>query len=132
MLKKRIGIEAIEKYWSWSKRLSNYFKIPTTLIIPDGCEKIGNRVFECCEKLKEVVISRSVKSIGTCSFGGCNRLEEVIIPENVESIGDHAFEGCEKATIMIMNKSSESDFKFLGRHVFRHSTVSYVKEETRT
>ena len=125
MLKKRIGIEAIEKYWSWSKRLSNYFKIPTTLIIPDGCEKIGNRVFECCEKLKEVVISRSVKSIGTCSFGGCNRLEEVIIPENVDVIGRDAFCYCSSATIIL--KKAESEFKEIGKWAFRE--CKDVKEE---
>jgi len=105
MLKKKLGIEAIEADWS----LRKYFKIPSTLIIPPGCEYVG-----------------------TGSFGFCKRLKRVEIPESVEFIGDCAFDSCEKATIIIINKSSKSDFKALGRLAFRYSTVSYVKEKTRT
>lgn len=127
MLKKRLGVEAIERD---KMQLHHYYKIPSTLIIPEGCERIGNWVFSECG-VEKVVISGSVKSIGTGSFGFCTRLKEVKIPESVERIGDCAFDGCEKATIII-NKSSKSDFKSLGRLAFRYSTVSYVKEKTRT
>ena len=129
MLKKKLGAEAIERVWSWKGRLSisNYFKIPSTLIIPEGCEKVGNGAFDCCNKLKKVKISGSVKSIGTLAFGGCRELGVIVIPESVEEIRDCAFDGCENAVIIIVNKSSESDFKFLGRLVFRDCfTVKYV------
>lgn len=130
MLKKRLGIESIEVD---RKRINlrHYYKIPSTLIIPEGCERIGNWVFCECD-VEKVVISGSVKSIGTGSFGFCKRLKKVEIPESVEFIGDCAFDSCEKATIIIINKSSKSDFKALGRLAFRYSTVSYVKEKTRT
>lgn len=130
MLKKRLGIEVVEKNNSARVNLKTYFKIPPTLIIPEGCERIGNWVFSECG-VEKVVISGSVKSIGTGSFDFCTRLKEVKIPESVEFIGDCAFDGCENAVIII-NKSSKSDFKALGRLAFRYSTVSYVKEKTRT
>ena len=67
MLKKRLGIEAIESDWS----LYRYFKIPSTLIIPEGCEKITNWAFYDCSWLEKVVISGSVKVIGDCAFNKC-------------------------------------------------------------
>ena len=47
MLKKRLGLEAIERDNSFTGGVSvkTYFKIPSTLIIPEGCEKIGAGAF---------------------------------------------------------------------------------------
>ena len=64
MLKKRIGIEAIEKDWS----LRKYFKIPTSLIIPEGCEFVGTWTFYFCDNIEKVVIPKSVRWIGEGAF----------------------------------------------------------------
>lgn len=46
MLKKRLGAEAIEMGWPDDDcNLEDYYKVPSSLIIPEGCEKVGRRVF---------------------------------------------------------------------------------------
>ena len=102
MLKKKLGIEGIEV--SWDLFLHSYYKIPTTLIIPEGCRRIRDGAFSNCEKLKKVVI-----------------------PESVEKIGDYAFYCCRKAEIIL--KKPESKFKEIGGEAFYG--VRDVKEEIR-
>lgn len=104
MLRKKLGIEAIERNWSYSKMISAYyFKIPSILTIPESCRKIG-----------------------AAAFCGCGSLElkKVIIPRSVESIGDWAFWGCDNAEIIL--KKAKSEFK--GYQAF--GDCKYVKEET--
>ena len=106
MLKKRLGIRALEMNLCWEKNLTNHFKIPTSLTIPEDCkwigssafwecrwlrkvvisgsvERISNNAFRCCQKLKEVVILKSVKEIRNYAFSYCNNLKEVVIPDGV-------------------------------------------------
>ena len=70
MLKKKLGINAIERDWEIWRNVS-YFKIPSTLIIPEGCKRIGMYAFWGCDKLERVEIPKSVKDIGSWAFGGC-------------------------------------------------------------
>ena len=130
MLKKRLGVEAIEREWNLHYHLSNhYFKIPSTLIIPESCEKIGFAAFRGCKELKKVVIPESVEEIGYCAFRNCTCLEEVVIPGSVEWIVDRSFEGCIDAVVILGKPRSE--FKFIGRYrVF--DDVKDVKEEIRS
>lgn len=90
MLKKSLGLEIIERDWK-GKYISSYFKVPSTLIIPEGCEKIGKSAFRYCLRLKKVKISKNVKEIGSCAFWGCKNLKKVIIPKSVVDIGEFAF-----------------------------------------
>ena len=78
MLKKRLGINAIERDWLLSKiiNIETYFKVPSSLIIPRSCEIIGDRVFQGWDNIKEVVIPESVKFIGTEAFRGCRDVKE--------------------------------------------------------
>ena len=72
MLKKKLGLEVIERDWSYNKKRSvNYFKIPTALIIPESCEWIGKAAFLGCDWLKKVEVPRSVEEIGDWAFWGC-------------------------------------------------------------
>lgn len=109
MLKKKLGIECIEL--DWNERFDfiyDYYKIPSTLIIPKGCEKVGRSAFE--------------------DWSGCRRrLKKVIIPESVEVIERDAFCYCSKATIIL--KKAESEFKEIGKSAFRE--CKDVKEEIR-
>lgn len=150
MLKKRLGIEAFERDWIWSKGLVDCFKISSTLIISESVERIGDKAFFDCEKLRKVIIPGNVKSIGNYAFCDCMRLEEVeilegvvkieystfqdckmlkkvSIPRSVDYIGYRAFEGCETAAIIL--RKPKNEFKDTGSLVF---DVRYVKEETRT
>ena len=68
MLKKKLGLNAIEESWFIGGRLAISFKIPSTLIIPEGCERIGVNVLYGCRKLREVIIPKSVERIGIGAF----------------------------------------------------------------
>ena len=147
MLKKKLGVEAIDREWRY---LGSYFKIPSTLIIPDGVKRIGSYAFWCCRNLKKAVIPGSVELIDDCSFVGstlvrivipegckrigakvfefCNKLEEVVISKSVEWIENYAFYKCEKATIIL--KKPRKTFKYIGHQVFKG--CKDVKEETGT
>lgn len=108
MLKKKLGIECIEL--DWNERFDfiyDYYKIPSTLIIPKGCMKVGRSAFEGCKKLRKVEISG-----------------------NVDWINSNAFRGCTKATIIL--KKPESEFKYIGKDAFiRCKSVEYAEEKTR-
>ena len=153
MLKKRLGIEAIERNWGNRKPIPSYYKIPSTLTIPEGCEKIGMRAFQDCNVLERLKIPGSVKSIGVWSFLRCYGLKEVVIsesrdyvainysafylcknlekvkiPRNVNKIGGLAFMGCEKAEIVLeINKD-----RAIERDAFAGCRCKYVEKENRT
>lgn len=75
MLKKKFGTEAIEIHW-WFRSLPSYFKIPSSLIIPDGCRRVGDYALGDCKNLKKVVFPESLEEIGIGSFVGTD-IEEV-------------------------------------------------------
>ena len=93
MLKKKLGIEAIEEDWEYDC-IYNYYKISSTLIIPDGNKRIGNSAFWGCDWLREVEIPESVKFIGELAFKCCYNLKKVKIPDSVEYIRKYAFARC--------------------------------------
>lgn len=104
MLKKKLGTEAIERGWFCSEKLGNYFKISSTLIIPE-----------------------SVKEIGQYAFWECRKLKKAIIPKGVKYIGNYAFWDCSRAIIIL--KKPESEFKYVGSNAFDYAKD--VKEEIR-
>ena len=109
----------------------SYYKIPSTLVIPEGCKKIGKYVFWSCW-IRKVVIPESVKEIGERAFRYCGTLKEVEIPKSVEIIGDCAFDGCWNATITIKKPRSRI-IKYIGQCAFGEcKSVVYVKEEVRS
>ena len=103
MLKKKIGVEGIEG--NYLDSAADFYKIPSTLIIPGDCERVGYR-----------------------AFFHCLGLNKVVIPESVMEIGDSAFENCWNATIIL--KKPRWKLKFLGSWAFDH--VISVKEEIRS
>lgn len=111
MLKKKLGLEAIERDNSFTGGVSvkTYFKIPSTLIIPEGCEKIGEGAFWGCGTL----------------------LEKVIIPESIEEISGRAFWGCDETKIIIEKPIGK--IKCVSALAFNGCRyVSYAKEKTRS
>ena len=153
MLKKRLGIEAIERDWGNRKFIPSCFKIPSSLTIPEGCVKIGMQAFQDCKVLERLKIPGSVKSIGVWSFLRCRELREVVIsesrdyvtinysafysccklekveiPESVKRIGGLAFMGCKGAEIVLeINKN-----RVIERDAFAGCRCKYVEKENRT
>lgn len=144
MLKKKLGIEAIER----DKFLEIYFKIPLTLNIPEGCERIGLAAFYSCPRLEKVVIPESVVDIGVSAFEDCKNLRDVVIPGSVERIELYAFKGCDNLKEVVIPKSVEmigyeafcnceitlekpkSEFKFISPDAFK--SCRDAKEKVRT
>lgn len=130
MLYKKLGTEAIEMNWEHDSVI-NYFKIPSTLIIPKSVWKIGKRAFDSCEKLREVIIPKSVDVIGYRAFQWCVNLKKVEIPNSIWKIEACAFWGCEDAEVIL--EKPEWEFKRIGDYAFYNcKSVEYVEEETRT
>lgn len=98
MLKKRLGVEAIERGGSLVKRTSvqTYFKVSSTLIVPESCKRIGGLAFFKCENLRKVEIPKSIKEIGYSAFYRCVRATIILRKpkSEIEFIGGYAFEGC--------------------------------------
>ena len=96
MLKKKLGIEGIETDWYSDEKLINYFKIPSTLIIPKEVEGIGDYAFRDCKKLERVIFSNSnnLKCIWPGAFMDCIKLKKVTIPGSVVRIENWAFSSC--------------------------------------
>lgn len=128
MLKKRLGIEAIETDWYSDEKLINYFKIPSILTIPKDVEVIGDYAFRDCKELKKVIFSNNLECIWPGAFMDCSKLKKVEIPESVEKIGSGAFWGCYNATIIL--KKLREDFESIGECAFHN--VKYVKKEIRS
>lgn len=55
------------------------------VVLEEGLEEIGGRVFDACSKVKEWKLPKSLKKIGPGAFSSIG-VEEFNIPENVESI----------------------------------------------
>ena len=59
-------------------------------------ENLVRRCFDCCNKLKEVVLPTSIKKIDSSAFTFCRNLESIHIPASVQQIDMYAFSYCDK------------------------------------
>jgi hypothetical protein len=59
---------------------------------------IGERAFQFCNTLKQVVILGNLTNIGAGAFVGCSSLVSITLGGNVTRIGDGAFAGCFELT----------------------------------
>ena len=55
---------------------------------------IGEKAFESCAGLTEIVIPNDVKSIGDSAFAGCTGLTSIKLPLPLANIGSSVFESC--------------------------------------
>lgn len=91
--------------FEWCVRLTN-------IILPDSITMIDDYAFEYCCNLKNIVIPDNVKSIGKNAFYNCSGLTTVNIPDSVDYIGDNAFLGCRS----LINVSLPNHFKIFPEH----------------
>ena len=75
-----------------------WYKLLTSINIPDSVTSIGVSAFDGCESLTSINIPDSVTSIGRAAFDGCESLTSINIPDSVTSIGNSAFRSCKSLT----------------------------------
>lgn len=69
-------------------------EIITTITIPKGITKIGERAFRRFENLTSITIPEGVKSIGSQAFGECLGLKSITLPGSITEIEPGAFQEC--------------------------------------
>ena len=86
------------------------------LIIPNTVKKLGDRAFDGCKQLREVVFEPSsrLETIGSYCFAHCG-IEQVTVPKSVRDIGDDAFNGCRRLRSLVFEDGSL--LEHVGRNV---------------
>lgn len=75
----------------------------TTVVIPEGVEKINDKAFMNDTGLTSVLMTGgSLTEIGVSAFEGCTALTEVSIPNGVTRIGATAFKNCSALTRVVI------------------------------
>lgn len=67
----------------------------TSIVLPEGLERIPERMFQRCSKLKSVTLPSTLKEIGEYAFYDCTSLESITFPNSLQKIGVAAFMNCE-------------------------------------
>ena len=70
---------------------------------------IGELAFRGCEKLKSVVLPKSVKTLRRRAFEGCTGLTDIVIPSSVQNIGSLIFKDCDLELIVWVEKGSKAE-----------------------
>lgn len=81
-----------------------YNKNLENVVVSDSVEELGtypnysnsgrNSVFNSCDSLKTVTLSKRITYLGIWIFSYCDKLETLTIPANVVHIGNNALRGC--------------------------------------
>ena len=84
------------------------------IILPENVTSIGEKAFSDCSSLTSVTIGNGVTSIGDYAFSDCSSLISVTIPDNVTSIGKRAFFSCSSLTSVTIGDgfTSIGDYAF--------------------
>lgn len=83
----------------------------TTLVLPEGINRIGYSMFAECKKLTSVTFPSTLKNINNGAFSKCENLTEVNFPENAKIYYDYdVFEGCSKLSLKLKAAIKETGY----------------------
>jgi len=88
----------------------------TSVVVPDGIEKIGDHSYRYCYHLTSLALPNSVKIVGASAFRYCRALKSLTLPNSVKTVGEYAFSNCTGLTSLTLSKSLET----IGKHAFLH------------
>lgn len=60
-------------------------------IMTDGYVSIGERAFQGCVNMRQIILPSTLKEIKSYALQGCVNLKSIIIPQMTEIIGDYTF-----------------------------------------
>ena len=76
------------------------------IIIPNSVTSIGNNAFHNCNKLSSIIFSNTLTSIDSNAFLKCSTLTSVVIPSSVTSISSQAFRDCSSLTSVTLPENA--------------------------
>lgn len=89
----------------------------TDLVIPAGCEQIGEHAFHDYAYLKSVTIPEGVTGIAWCAFNGCQNLQQITLPHSLEAIGPNVFQNCSSLTqVTYLGTAEDLPNLLIGEH----------------
>lgn len=81
-------------------------------------KSIGEKSFEDCVTIEEILISEGIKKVSAYAFADCDNLKNISMPNSIDLIGEYAFKGCRnlyRITLPYMlNVISEGTFMYCG------------------
>lgn len=88
----------------------------------------------CKERLKEVVLPKTLKKIGNYAFYGCRNLKKLLLHQGVEEIGGGAFTGCRSLNNIriIMDKKGGFCFKNVITELNHEVEVTLILEDKKS
>ena len=78
-----------------------------SVIVPEGVEKIGNRVFENCFELEEIDLPSTIKYLGGYCFVDCHKLKRINLGNNLGSIESSVFSECFKLENVVIPEKTK-------------------------
>lgn len=127
-------------YYTFSAPWYDYNDYVENVVIEEGVTTIGDAAFNCCWRVKSMVLPstlkhigngafymcsfttielpESLRSIGKKSFGSCTDLAIITLPNSLEEIGEFAFDYCRDLRMIVIPASVTS----IGRNPLRHCT----------
>ena len=99
----------------------------TTVVIPEGVEKIGPFAFANLTALEEVVLPSTLKMIDQGAFYGCTSLKRVKGIENVKFINQNAFYNCALEGTLNLESAAA-----VGNYAFASGPMAYYYENEET
>ena len=87
--------------------LTAYFGTDTNVVVPEGVKQIG-RVFAGNTRITSIVLPEGLEKIDNKAFDGCLVLDEIVVPDSVTIISEGAFAGAnslDKLTVPFIGES---------------------------
>ncbi len=101
-----------------------YFATFPKIVLPEGLEYLGERVFMGNSLLTKINLPSTLKTIDDRAFEDCEQLENIILPPKIESIGKRAFYNTNVKGIIIIPKS----IKEIGKDAFPNKECIFYIE----
>ena len=73
----------------------------TSVVIPDGVAKIGQRAFANCNKLSSAIVNEGVTDIESNAFNACSSLLQIELPSTIKTIASSAFASSKLSSLTI-------------------------------
>lgn len=89
--------------------------------VSEGIKRVNPNAFECCTKLKEVILPEGLEEIDELAFFACESLRTLVLPSSLKKIGSMAFAYSEVETLII-----PGSVEILSDHALSHSNCQTV------